>query len=1251
MLRKYVQKHSKSVSIKALAFAAFAPLLLNSQAQAEDNKIASAEKGTLTGAAAPSPTLGENSAYTLTETTESARSGNSIVLYELNQQTGKTNAKYYELGIKKTSYGSGDGESVYNVKLINDEIPISVKYSTDNMQPRLDNAGKNNPELDAIGTFKDLTGFNGGAINNQNGTMRDVNGAFIDNYGTNVGGAMEADGYMNSLTGILAGNHTSRSGGAIYASQASGAIIEEINADFIANWANNIGGAICAGARGEARMPLITGDFIGNYTVRMAGGALGSNTINIVNSNFIANASGDSGGAILYDGGSGAESIIGDFVANRVTDTSAYNYARGGAIYNSSKIASVVGDFVANHVEARGSIENSSWSQGGAISNQGGTITSIKGNFLGNYAQSLYATGDGMAKGGAIMNRSAGVITEIDGNFIGNYAVAGPGSAMSGAIHLQNPNTIVETLKGTFTGNYVQTDSGLAGGGAISLATSSVIDKIDSVNFEGNYVQSNSGNALGGAINNDSTINEILNSTFTGNYTKSGTGEAKGGAIYSTKDLNIVAENGTSIFEGNYTQKGEETDDNAIYLDSATATLKLEQKSDGKMYMYDNIRGADGYKTRIEGDGTGTYYMFNDIHNGDVTFANTMVNTVNNDIHVYNFKKLTVEQDTDFVADVDLANEEMDRFTADSYGEHQGNLNVVGMNMLSDTTKDDVAIYFAQEGLMNNVVNKIDEIPTTKWQTKAYTPIYKYNVDYIKKTDKFDETKQAGYFVFTKGDKILEDVIIDPEEHTVTPVVRPTHRPHEAFNPAVLSSNVVTQAGGNAAMNEALRFAFEHGDTFMNFSSMDRFAKANDNVYALSTDFNENLSYTDLSHENKSVWVKPYSVFEKIDLKNGPKVDTISYGTLVGFDSNIHRMKKGWYNVGTAYIGYNGSQIDYKGVDASMNGGLLGLTETFYKGNFWTAITATAGAGVAEAHTMYGKDDMTMLMAGIGSKTGYNFEFADGKFIIQPRMFISYSMINTFDYTNAAGVRIDSDPMHTIQLNPAIKFIGNTKNGWQPYASVGMMWNLLNETETTANGVKLPEMHTKPYVEYGVGIQKLWNDKYSAYGQAMVRNGGRTGVALTLGFRMALGNDGKPIERTQKDKQILKQVQNDNSKQILRSAQNDSKNNVSQNGGSNEILRFAQDDNKNNIAQNDSYNKITSLRHSEALAEESHDKQILKQVQNDNSKKILRSAQDDNKNNIVQNDSTKRKVLKQLSPTQKAHLMKTTRTSMLGIVK
>jgi hypothetical protein len=193
-----------------------------------------------------------------------------------------------------------------------------------------------------------------------------------------------------------------------------------------------------------------------------------------------------------------------------------------------------------------------------------------------------------------------------------------------------------------------------------------------------------------------------------------------------------------------------------------------------------------------------------------------------------------------------------------------------------------------------------------------------------------------------------------------------------------------------------------------------------------------------------------------------------------------------------------------------MNGGLLGVTETFYKGNLWTAITASAGAGVAEANTMYGKENPVSLMAGVASKTGYNIEFNEGKFIIQPRMMMSYSMVNTFDYTNSAGIRIDSDPMHTIQLNPAVKFIGNVK-GWQPYASVGMVWNLMNSTHTRANDVVLPQMHTKPYVEYGVGVQKIWDEKFSAYAQAMVRNGGRTGVALTFGFRWALGKDERDV--------------------------------------------------------------------------------------------------------------------------------------------
>ena len=52
---------------------------------------------------------------------------------------------------------------------------------------------------------------------------------------------------------------------------------------------------------------------------------------------------------------------------------------------------------------------------------------------------------------------------------------------------------------------------------------------------------------------------------------------------------------------------------------------------------------------------------------------------------------------------------------------------------------------------------------------------------------------------------------------------------------------------------------------------------------------------------------------------------------------------------------------------------------------------------------------------------------------------MSYTFVNSFDYTNSAGVRISSDPLNAIQIAQGLKFIGNLKNGWQPYFSMQMV--------------------------------------------------------------------------------------------------------------------------------------------------------------------------------------------------------------------
>ena len=68
-----------------------------------------------------------------------------------------------------------------------------------------------------------------------------------------------------------------------------------------------------------------------------------------------------------------------------------------------------------------------------------------------------------------------------------------------------------------------------------------------------------------------------------------------------------------------------------------------------------------------------------------------------------------------------------------------------------------------------------------------------------------------------------------------------------------------------------------------------------------------------------------------------------------------------------------------------------------------------------------------------------------------------------------------------------------------------MVWNLLDKSKVTANDIRLPEMSIKPYVQYGVGIQKRFMDSFLAFGQAMIHNGGRNGISLTAGLRWQVG--------------------------------------------------------------------------------------------------------------------------------------------------
>ena len=310
---------------------------------------------------------------------------------------------------------------------------------------------------------------------------------------------------------------------------------------------------------------------------------------------------------------------------------------------------------------------------------------------------------------------------------------------------------------------------------------------------------------------------------------------------------------------------------------------------------------------------------------------------------------------------------------------------------------------------------------------------------------------------------------------------------------------------------------------YMKYARADRLAAENVNRYA-SESGEMPLQEAHLPEVSQGMWVKPYATFEKVNLRGGYKVENFGYGTLYGGDNDMVDMGSGWKGVLSAFIGYNGNHMNYKGISMDMQGGTLGATGTLYKGNFFTGLTISTGASAGEAYTQYGTDNFSMLTAGIANKTGYNWEINGGKVIIQPSLFTGYTFVNTFDYTNAAGVRMDSDPLHAIQIIPGVKVIGNLKNGWQPYAGVDMVWNIMDSNKVMANDVKLPQLSVKPYVQYGVGVQKSWGERFTAFFQTMLRGGGRNGVALTAGFRWVLGKDKPKDPNAVPTKKVIKKI-------------------------------------------------------------------------------------------------------------------------------
>ena len=649
--------------------------------------------------------------------------------------------------------------------------------------------------------------------------------------------------------------------------------------------------------------------------------------------------------------------------------------------------------------------------------------------------------------------------------------IKGAKSSENGAVAFISNNTASFSAYNSIITN----NTSEANGGAFYV-------KQGTLSLNNSTVSNNTAKGDGGALFMEDEANvEITNTSFVSNKA-----EGKGGAIYTTKDLAIKANKGTVTFEGN-TANGESS---AIYVDNSEATLTLDARKSGVINMKDKISGTeDGFKMKLTGDSKSRINISETVSNADITFKGTTlylaqdnllagnefhskggrINLMNNAVGTTDFSKLTITGDTKLYLDVDLSNRTMDRLLADEYGDITGKVQVMKMDILADGTGKNIVVDFAEGRIMDKLISKVKY---------AYSPIYRYAVYY---------NYNNGQFIFNKGEA-------GPPSYKL-------------FNPAVLPAGIAQQT---VAMNAIRNYEYSmyHSDTYMMLPKYERFAALNTAKYAIADEEGSQYPrfYIPVQEEVKNIWVRSYTSFEDIPLNLGPKVSSINFGTVFGGDSDLIQLGKGFNLVYGGYAGYNGNLTTYEGgIDSTIQGGMFGATAHLYKGNFFNSFSYNIGWMVSDTSTRYGTDYMNMLNTGFVDRFGYNIEIAEGKCIIQPSLMMGYTFVHTMDYTSSNDIRIEVEPLHVMHFAPRLKIMGNLENGWQPYAIISIVANFIDKTNYYADTVKLPEMSIDPYVEYGLGIQKRWEDKYSGYAQATVRGGGRRGVSLLFGFRYMMG--------------------------------------------------------------------------------------------------------------------------------------------------
>lgn len=459
---------------------------------------------------------------------------------------------------------------------------------------------------------------------------------------------------------------------------------------------------------------------------------------------------------------------------------------------------------------------------------------------------------------------------------------------------------------------------------------------------------------------------------------------------------------------------------------------------------------------------------------------NSALNAMNSVLNKYQISNdMIVEGKNDLSIDIDGRNKVGDAFIINNLTSNtDGTLNVADFNFIGLAPIDrqfKIRVFDA-----NSINDKVNFTSTDK---EIFTPIGYYNL------------QSAGGGWYTSN--------------------------MTRYNPQVFRGQVATLA----SFNNQLMI----DDMLLNHVTLDSerllAQSKNTNIYASTLPQFAPYQY---KKEDGGLWYKSYVNFENLSLTQGLKVGNNSYGSLVGADFPVIKLKHGWRLMPTAYIGYNGAHQTFNGVGMYQNGGQGGLMGTFMKDNFIGSVVAYGGGYNNEMSVAGNTDRAGNWFAGTAAKLAYNFH-PTKHFTIQPTAFMSYNIFGRQNWgTDFGSMSMNSGLLNGINVAPGMNFI-YAKETWSVYATFQYMYNINEQVGGRAGNVDLASVKMEHgYIQYGLGVTKTWKDRLNSFFQIVFRNGGRTGVGFQLGLNYTFDwfspSKTKSTKATKGEKTIIKSL-------------------------------------------------------------------------------------------------------------------------------